>query len=161
MDRDRWLKAMNQLSNIFGAYPVNNQILFLDGNNSHFDDRALTQMQIKNIQPFILKVGDSINDQPNDDGPNSKPKALYNISKAKCMLNYGTTRFKPHQMKSILVETWEAFMVSSGNIIRESFAKTHLPPLSLTNMITNTQACVASVKIYSKGINNIAESLQF
>ena len=70
MDRDGWLKEMTQLSNIFGAYPVNNQILFLDGNNSHFDDRALTQMKIKNIQHFILKAGDSIKYQPNDNRPN-------------------------------------------------------------------------------------------
>ena len=64
MDRDGWLKAMTQFSNICGASPVNNQILFFDGHDSHFDDRSLTQMQSKNIQPFILKAGDSINDQP-------------------------------------------------------------------------------------------------
>ena len=86
MDRDRWLKAMTQFSNRCGASPVNNQILFFDGHDSQFDDRALTQMQIENIQPFILKVEDSINDQPNDNRPNSKLKALYNISKAEWML---------------------------------------------------------------------------
>ena len=69
-DRDRWLKAMTKFSNICGASPVNNQILFFDGHDSHFDDHDLTQMQSKNIQPFILKAGDSINDQPNDNGPN-------------------------------------------------------------------------------------------
>ena len=52
MDRDGWIKAMNQFSNIYGASPVNNQILFLYGHNSHFDDHALTQMQRKNIQPY-------------------------------------------------------------------------------------------------------------
>ena len=41
-----------------------------DGHDSHLDDRALTQMQSKNIQPFILKAGDPINDHPNDNGPN-------------------------------------------------------------------------------------------
>ena len=30
----------------------------------------------KNIQPFILKTGDVINYQPNDNGPKSKLKAL-------------------------------------------------------------------------------------
>ena len=92
MDRDRWLKAMNQFSNICGASPVNNQILFFDGHDSHSNDHALTQMKSKKIQPFILKLGESINDQPNDNGPNSKLKALYNISKAEWMMNYGTTR---------------------------------------------------------------------
>ena len=70
IDRDGCIKAMTQFSNICGASPVKNQILFFDGNDSHFDDRDLTQMQSKNIQPFILKSGDSINDQPNDNGPN-------------------------------------------------------------------------------------------
>ena len=121
MDRDGWLKAMTQFSNICGASPVNNQILFFDGHVSHFDNRALTQMKIKNIHPFILKAGDSINDQINDNGPNSKMKALYNILKAKWMLKYGTTRFQPHHMNSVLVEAWEAFKVSYGNIIRDSF----------------------------------------
>ena len=48
-------------------------------------------------------------------------------------------------------------MVSTGNIIRDSFAKTHLLPLRPHNMITNTQACVASTKTSSKGIIQFAE----
>ena len=106
MDIYWWLKAMTQLSNICGASPVNNQIIFFDGRDSQFDDHALTQIQRKNIQPFIIKVGDSINNQPNDNEPNSKLKALYNISKDKWMINYGTTRFQPHHMNYVLVETW-------------------------------------------------------
>ena len=70
---------MTQFSNICGASPVNNHILFFDGHDSHFDDRALTHMQSKNIQTSILKAGDSINDHPNDNGPNLTLKALYNI----------------------------------------------------------------------------------
>ena len=157
MDRDWWLKSMTQLLKICSASPVNNQILFFDGHNSHFDGCSLTQIQRKNIHTFILKAGDSINDQPNDNGPNSKLKALYNILKYKWMLNYGKTRFKPHHMNYVLVETWEAFTVSAANIIREIFSKTHLLPLSPPNMITNTQACLASVQTSSKGINQIAE----
>ena len=60
-------------------------------------------------------------------------------------------------MNSVLGETREAFTASSGNIIRDRFAKTCLLPLSPTNMITNTQACVASAQTSSKGINHIAE----
>ena len=70
---------MAQFSNICGASPVKNQILFFDVHYSNFDYRALTQIQSKKIQPFILKAGDSINDQSNDNGPNSKLKAIYNI----------------------------------------------------------------------------------
>ena len=48
-------------------------------------------------------------------------------------------------------------MVSYGNIIRYSIAKTHLLSLSPPNVITNTQACVASVQTSPKGINKILE----
>ena len=105
----------------------------------------------------MLKEGDSIKNQPNDNMPNSKLKSLYNFSKDKWMLKYGTTRFQPHHTNSVLVETWEEFMVSSGNIIRDSFDKTNLTHLSPTNMITNTQACVASTQTSSKGIIQFAE----
>ena len=73
------------------------------------------------------------------------------------MLKYGTMRFQPHLMKYVLVEAWYAFKVSSGNIIVDSFAKTRLLPLIPPNMITNTQAIVASVQTSSKGINWIEE----
>ena len=52
--------------------------------------------------------------------------------------HYGTTRFQPHHMNDVLVESWDSFKVSSGNIIVDSFAKTHLLTLSPTNIITNT-----------------------
>ena len=58
MDRDGWLKATTQLSNICGASPVNNQILFLDEHASHFDDLALRKIKYQNIQPFLLNVDD-------------------------------------------------------------------------------------------------------
>ena len=61
---------MSQLFNICSASPVNNQILFFDGHDIHLDNCAITQMQSKNIQPFIIKVDDSINDHPNYNGPN-------------------------------------------------------------------------------------------
>ena len=95
-------------------------------------------MKSKNSQPFILKAGDSINDQPNDNGPNSTLKALYNRSKAKWVVKYGTTRIQHHQLNAVLVEAWDSFKVASGNIIVDSFAKTHLLPLSPPNTITNT-----------------------
>ena len=148
MDRYGWLNDTNQFFNIYDASPVNNQIIFFDEHDIHFDYRSLTQMQRKNIQNFILKAGESINNQPNDNGPNSKLKALYKILKDKWMLKYGTTRFQPHHMNYVLVETWEAFTVSASNVIRDSFTKTLLNPLTPLNMITNTQAYVASIQTY-------------
>ena len=73
------------------------------------------------------------------------------------MLNYSIMRFQPQHMKSVLVEAWDAFKVSYGNIIVDSFAKTHLLPLSPPNMITNIQAMVASIQTSPKCINYITE----
>ena len=70
------------------------------------------------------------------------------------MLKYGITRFQSHHMNCVLVETWEDFTVSAGNIIRYIFDKNRLLPLSPPNMVTNTQVCVASIQTSSKGINH-------
>ena len=141
---------MTQCSNICGAYPVNNQILLFDGHDSHFDNIYLIKTQSKNINPFMLKSGDSINDHPNDKRPNSKLKAIYNILKDKQMLKYGTTRFQPHHMNYVLVETRKDFTVLYHNSIRDSFDKTRLLSLSPPNTIINTQTCVASIQNIQK-----------
>ena len=132
MDRYVWLKSMTQFSKLCGTYPVNHQILFFDGHNSHFENCALRQMVCKNIQPFVIKYGYYINDQPNDNGTNAKLKSLYNLAKIVCMLKYGMTKFSPHHMNSVLVEAWDAFKMSYSNIIRDIFTKTNLTPSALT-----------------------------
>ena len=40
MDRDGWMKAMSLFSRTCGASKMNPQVLFFDGHDSHFDDRA-------------------------------------------------------------------------------------------------------------------------
>ena len=111
--------------------PINNHIPFFDGHNSHFDDGALRQIMCKKIQPFVLKSGDPISDHTNDNGPDAKLKSLYNIEKSAWMLNYGTTKFSPHHMNYVLVEAWDAFNMSAGNIIRDGFEKKIYPPSAL------------------------------
>ena len=153
IDRDGWIKAMTQLSNICGASPVNNQILLFDGHGSHFKYGALRQMMCKNIQPFVLKPGDSIYDQTNDNLPNYKPKSLYNLAKSAWILKYETKKFSLHHINYVLVEAWDDFKVSVGNIIGYRFSKTMVPPLSPTDLTPNTQACAASIQL-SSGANN-------
>ena len=80
---------MTQFSNTCNASPVNNQIMFFYGHNSHSDGGALTQMMCKNIQLFVLKSGDSISDQHNDNDPNEKLKSTYNVAKSAWILKYG------------------------------------------------------------------------
>ena len=52
---------MTQFSDVGSASPVNNQILFFDGHDSHLGYGVLRQIMFKNIQPFALKSGNSIN----------------------------------------------------------------------------------------------------
>ena len=66
---------MTQLSTVCSASTIKNQIILLDENDSHFDNGALRSMEDKNIQPFVLKAGDSGNDQTNDNRPNKKLKS--------------------------------------------------------------------------------------
>ena len=128
MDRDGCLKSTTQFSNICGDSPINNKIIFFNGNDSHFYGHTLLHMYQWNIQPFILKAGDYVNDQPNDNGPNAKLKSLYNEMKSAWMLKYSMTKFLPHHMESILVEEWDTFKVSYKKLIRDSFVKTKPPP---------------------------------
>ena len=149
MDRDGCIKFTTQLSTVCGASTINNQILFFDEHHRRFYDHALSYMDGRYIQPSVLKAGDFGNDRPNDNGPNAILKSLYNGAKESCMLNYGTTKKLSHHMKSILVEAWDAFKVSTGNIVRDIFVKTKILPLSTPKFSTNTQACVASVQVSS------------
>ena len=160
MDRYGWIIYMNQLSNVCGTSPVKNHILLFGGHVSHFKNGALIQMIWKNIWPFVLKPGDSINDQPNDNDPNSKLKYLYNVAKSVWVLKYGTEIVSPHYMSFVLVEAWYDFNISAGNIIRDSFAKTRIPPLTPPESTTNTQACSTFIQVYygskAEEINNIS-----
>ena len=84
---------MTQISNICGASPVNNQIIIFDGHERDFDDLTLIHTEHQNIQPFVLKSGDSINDQTNYIGSNEKLNYIYNQDNYECIMKYGTIKF--------------------------------------------------------------------
>ena len=69
-----------------------------------------------------------------------------------CILKYGTTKFLPRHMNSILVESWDAFKVSAGNITSDKFVKIKLLPLKPPKLTTNTQLWAAAVQL-SYGYN--------
>ena len=95
MDRDGWTKAMSLFSRTCGSSKMNPQVLFFDDHNIHFDDRATHIMRSHHIFPFILKSGESNNDQPNDNGPNLRLKRYYGIAKVKWKRQHGTMKFTP------------------------------------------------------------------
>ena len=64
-----------------------------------------------------------------DNGSNAKLKSLCNVAKSAWMLKYRMEKFSPHHINSILVEAWDDFNISSGNIIMDSFKKyIYIPP---------------------------------
>ena len=117
MDRDGWIKAMLLLSRTCGASNLNPQVLFFDGHDSHFGDRATHILQYHHIYPFILKAGNSTNYQSNDNGPNMKLNRYYVIEKVKWQIQHGTTKFTPAHMNSILVDMWHSFQQQSASVI--------------------------------------------
>ena len=61
------------------------------------------------------------------------------------MINHGTLNLTHPHINYVLVETWEDFKLSSTEITQKSFRKIHPPPLSLSNLVTNHQACLAGI----------------
>ena len=72
---------MTQLSNVYGASPINNQITFIYGHNRHFDNRTLIHIEHQNTQLFVIKSGDYVNTQLDDNGSSEKLKFHYIHSK--------------------------------------------------------------------------------
>ena len=127
MDRDGWMKATSLFSRTCGSSNMNPRVLFFDGHGSHFDDRGTHILRSHHISPFILKEGDSTNDQTNDNGPNLKLKRYYGISKVKRQRQHRTIKFTPDQMNSVLVEMWHLFQQKSACVIIYAFKKTTAP----------------------------------
>ena len=131
-----------------GASKGNIQILFYDGHDSHWDADALDIMATSFVQPFVLKAGNSENDQPNDNGSNAKLKSCYNDRKSKWTRKFLSHPFSPAHMNTVIVAAWSDFLLDSAGIIRRSFFKTKLCPLqppSADNKYLGN-ACVASLQ---------------
>ena len=107
MDKYGWIEK--KIYNLCRDSPINNGIFSFGKHDSHFDDRALIHTEHQKFQPFILKLGDSGNDHPNDIEPNAKLKSIYNEAKSAWMMRYLTTQMIPHHINSIFVEAWGAF----------------------------------------------------
>ena len=80
MDKYGWMNAMSLFSRACIYSNINQQVLLFDSHDRHVDDRSTNIILSHHISPFILKVGDSTNDQPNYNGPNLKLKRYYGIA---------------------------------------------------------------------------------
>ena len=64
----------------FSSSPLNTQVLLYDAHGSHFVNRSLKIIWSLHIHSFKLKVGGSVHDNPNDNGPNLKLNNFYDNS---------------------------------------------------------------------------------
>ena len=116
MYHNGWNKSMSHFPSMCCSSPLNTQSLFCDEHNSHFDYSSLKILQSHQIHYFIQKEGDSMNDQPNDKGPNLKLNNLYDNTIMNWVRKHGNLNLNPSHMNDILVETCEAFKLSSTTI---------------------------------------------
>ena len=130
MDCDVWHKSMSRFPSMCCSSPLNPQVLFYDVHSRHFDDRALYILCKHNIQSFILKSGDYVHDQPNNNGPNMELNNFYGNARMNCMIHHRKLKFTLPHINSVLIETWEAFKLSSATITHKAVKKTPPPPPS-------------------------------
>ena len=87
------------------SYPFNTQLILYGDYDIHFGNRALDILQSHHIQDFILKGGDLVHNQPNDNGPNLKLVNMYGNSRMNRMRKHGTLKFITTHTNSVLVVT--------------------------------------------------------
>ena len=138
MDRYGWMKWMIHFKAVCGANTLNPHVLFYDVHDSHFDDRSIHILRSNHIKTFVLNVGYSGNDQPNDNGPKIKLKGICWQDRMNWQRHHGTLKFKNSHMNAVLVETWRAFQISSSPVTINSFKKTKLVTLTPIDEYNNT-----------------------
>ena len=75
--------------------PLKPQVIFYYGHVSHFYYWALNILFRHNIQYFILKAGDYVYDQLNDNGPNMNLRNIYGSARMNWMRHHGILKFTP------------------------------------------------------------------
>ena len=60
---------MTHFSSMCFSYPLNTQVQLYDGHGNFFDDSEFNIVRSHHIQSLILKVGDSVHEQSNNNGP--------------------------------------------------------------------------------------------
>ena len=109
MERDVWINTMVNFNTVYGENKINIQLLYYDDHEINFYEREIHIPHSNHIKPLFFKAGDSVNDQPNDNGPNLQLKGLYGQSRMSCQRQHGTLKFTNPHMNYVLVETWRYF----------------------------------------------------
>lgn len=129
IDEEAFYHSASQLVKDTKVNDSNPIYLFQDGFYAHFDVDAIDVLHEHNIHTTFLCSNNSIQDQPQDNGPNAKLKSLYNDDK------YQTWReqhpgvpYTKAFFNTVIQDTWNDFVHDSSTrgCIRKSFEKTGL-----------------------------------
>jgi hypothetical protein len=112
------------------ATPDNPQFLFIDGHDSHWDIDALQYLLDHNVHVFFLKANDSINDQPNDMGPNAKLKSAYSVCYLNWRQRYPTVPYNVEYFNEVITKAWNLFASDPGitSIVLNAYKSAQLSP---------------------------------
>ena len=105
-------------------------------------ERVIHILHPNYIIPFILKAGDSVNNQPNDNGPNLNLKGLYGQVRMNWQRQYETLKLTNPHTTDVLVETWRDFQLSSAPVtINSSKEKSFYPSPHMTKTPHPSLSC--------------------
>jgi hypothetical protein len=160
MDRDGSCNYCHNIVKHCGACDGLPQYLFMDGHDSHFDPDALQYLIDNNVFVFFLKSNDSINDQPNDMGPNSLFKSCYNrvIGRYRRTIGHVMALDRP-LFNAVIRHAWCLFMdnIKRENTIKKAFIKAGLVEddhaLKVAALATNDKEALSRLYV-STGVSD-------
>ena len=129
MDWYGFLKAMAHSSSTYGSSPIITHVILYYVHRSHFWHQVLNILKCNHIQAVILISGESIHNQPNNNGPNLMLKSFFCNSWMNWMREHVTLKFTVYQINAVIGETWGNLKLSPCYITNYELNKTHLLPL--------------------------------
>ena len=103
MNHEGCLKAIIYFRNASGETAWNNQVILFDGHVPQYDVDSSYLMVSNFSHPFTLKVGESNNYHPNDNGPNASLKLVYTKKKCYRKERFETSKFTLPHISTVIV----------------------------------------------------------
>jgi hypothetical protein len=105
--------------------------LFLDGHDSHWGAETLQYLLQHHVHVIFLKANDSINDQPNDGGPNCSFRSHYNRRYTEWLRQHPSVPYNAAFFNSVVALAWQDFVDDPGTpkLIVKAFRQCHICPL--------------------------------
>ena len=131
MTEEIWMDVANHI--ILNCPRANGPyLLYIDGHGSHWNEKALRKLKDHGIYVCFLRSHNSEQDQPNDNGFNSRQKSVYYKKLTEWKIKYPhriTQKFKAWHFNEVYHMAWQELIGSSGEVIRNGFKICGLFPL--------------------------------